>query len=130
MACRFSWLVSLALSLALLAPAASADGYSRNPALVGHWRHEGTNTSSVVVFVADGTWTASIAVHGSSDTPIQTGGKWLTDENYIYWLYTTASSNSKAKPGTRDRDKLLEINDHHLVLENYSHKHVEYIRVK
>lgn len=127
---RFYWLVSLALSLALFTLAAFADGYSRNPALVGCWKHESTDTSSVVVFTADGTWTASIAVHGSSDSPIQVGGKWLTDEKSIHWLYTTASSNSKAKPGTRDRDMLLEINEHRFVLENHSRQRVEYVRVK
>jgi hypothetical protein len=119
----FAVLIILAMHL----PLAVADGYSRNPRLVGHWTYKGPEASSILIISKDGTWSGTVTLPDQPEAQFE--GKWLTDEEHIYWLYTKSSS-PKVKPGGRDKDKLVEITEDFFVVDTRSNRRVKYIRVK
>jgi hypothetical protein len=120
------------LFTALLAPVlyvsfAAADGYSRNPGLVGHWAHKGPEIASVLIISENGTWSGTVSLAGQPDAQFE--GKWLTDKHYVYWLYTKSSSVT-VKVGARDKDKLVEITKDFFVLDTRDNRRVKYVRIK
>jgi hypothetical protein len=117
----------LTLLLALAMPLAVADDPARNPKLVGRWRYRGADATAMLTLSADGTWSATVAVSGEPETRF--GGKWLSDEHYIYWLYTK-SSTPQVQPGTQDRDELVEVARDHFKLQTRSKARRTYVRVK
>ncbi|MGC2519473.1 MAG: hypothetical protein WA373_10270 [Burkholderiales bacterium] len=112
---------------AMLIPIALADGYSRDPRLVGRWIYKGTDYTSDVTFAKDGMFFATYARSGEPNAQFE--GKWLTDKQYLYWQYTKSSS-PKVKPGARDKDTLVEITAKFLVLDTRDNRRVKYVRVK
>jgi hypothetical protein len=112
---------------AILVPIAPGDGYSRDPRLVGRWMYKGTDYTADVTFAKDGTWFATYTRSGEPDAQFE--GKWLTDKQHLYWLYTKSTS-PKVKPGARDKDALVEIAEDFLVLNTRTNRRVKYVRVK
>jgi hypothetical protein len=116
-----------AAAFSIHASVALAEGYSRDPRFVGHWRHKGDTAASVLTIGKDGTWSATVAVDNG---PVyEVAGKWLTDEHYIYWLYTESTS-PYAPPGTRDKDRLIDIADDYFVTARRDGKRTKYERIK
>ena len=116
-----------AAAFGIHASLALADGYSRDPRFVGQWHHKSDTAASVLTVGKDGTWSATVAVDNG---PIyEAAGKWLTDEHYIYWLYTKSTS-PYAPPGTRDKDRLIDIADDYFVTARRDGKRAKYERIK
>jgi hypothetical protein len=108
-------------------PFASGDGYSRDPRLVGRWIYKGADSTADVTFAKDGTWFATATRSGEPDAQFE--GKWLTDKQYLYWLYTKSTS-PKVKPGAQDIDTLVEVSNDFLVLYTRTNRRKVYVRVK
>jgi hypothetical protein len=115
------------LALGTCLQLALADGYSRNSRLVGRWIHDGPDSVATLALAADGTWSGTVTLRGQPEAQFE--GKWLTDKDYIYWLYTK-SSTPKVKPGARDKDKLMEIGDDYFVLHTRDNREPKYVRTK
>jgi hypothetical protein len=115
------------LVLAISLPLAIADGYSRNPKLVGHWKYKSPQAETNLVISADGTWSATIT---PVDQPsAQFEGKWITNKDHIYWVYTK-SSTPKVRVGAEDKDRLVEIGANHFELQTRDNRRATYFRVK
>jgi hypothetical protein len=114
--------------LAVVAPVWGAGKYSRNPKLVGKWSYKGAEGGSVVTISADGTWSAIVS-YPAGQPDDQFSGKWITDDDFIYWAYETSSS-PKVKVGARDRDRLIEIGTGHFEVETTTRRRHTYFRVK
>lgn len=113
--------------LAMFAPIASGDGYSRDLRLVGRWIYKGTDSTADVTFAKDGTWFATTTRTGEPNAQFE--GKWLTDKQHLYWLYTKSTS-PKVKPGVQDKDTLVEVGNDFLVLRTRTDRLKKYVRVK
>jgi len=119
--------VLLAAVLLLAIRVAGAEDSSHNPKLTGRWSYRGADATATLTLSADGTWSATVAPAGKPAVRFE--GKWLSDEHYIYWLYTK-SSTPNVKTGTQDRDELVEIARDHFKLRTRSNAMHTYVRVR
>jgi len=114
--------------LALVTPVWGAGKYSRNRKLVGKWSYKGAEGSSVLTMSVDGTWSAVVS-YGTGQPDDQFSGKWITDEDFVYWVYEKSSS-PKVKLGARDRDRLIETGADHFEVETSTRRRHTYFRIK
>lgn len=116
-----------AAALSSFASLALGDGYSHDPRFVGQWHRRGDAADAMLTMRKDGTWSATVSVENGPRYEV--AGKWLTDEHYIYWLYTTSTS-PYAPAGTRDKDRLVEMADDYFVTSRADGSRMKYERTK
>src|SRR5215213_9402530 len=90
------------LGLALSQVAALAEPTTSQ--LVGRWRHAEERQTYEYSFLEDGTFTGNATRDGAVAWVF--GGKWSLEGDAINYEFT-ASSTSRVKEGTTDRDKLV-----------------------
>jgi hypothetical protein len=114
----------LLLVWVLLPWSACADVVSTQ--LLGHWRYTDANRSGDYEFHDDGTYTANIAQDGK--IVWEGAGKWSLDGNSLT-CDLMRSSPERIPIGTKDTDKIVEINkDYYLIEARDGSKH-KYTRV-
>ena len=121
--------LSVILSLILFAPC-RADSAFDPTKLVGEWRYENEpqNQQARYVFGADGTFTAELLQGGESLRKFT--GRWTIEEGMmIVYTYET-DSVAKVGPGSRERDRLIRLDESSYTIEGGDGGQRSYWRVK
>jgi len=120
--------LAVLLLIALVPSIALGQTYFRDPKLVGQWSYKGSEGGSNLKMSSDGTWSATVFyTTGQSDDKFE--GKWMRDDKFVYWMYTSSSS-PKVKVGGRDKDRVIEVGQDHFEIETSTNRRHTYFRVK
>jgi hypothetical protein len=94
--------------------------------LVGRWRSTDDQHVAEYTFLANGTFTGYVASEESVLS--QFTGKWVLRDGLIRYEYT-ADRKGQIPPGTRDRDRVVQIKRDHFVIQSADGHIRRYVRV-
>ncbi len=116
----------LALMLFLLVSCAAVD---RDPAmtLAGEWLYKDPAQSCRYLFKNDGTFSGEVTQRGESLSRFR--GKWAVQGDALLYEYT-GDALGRIPPGTRDRDKLLEVRKDEFIIEASDGSRRSYRRIQ
>lgn len=117
-----------ALALIALVTAVSCASTTNSPAakLVGHWRATNQSQTADYIFAADGTFTGS--VKSGATTIAKFTGHWALQTGSIAYEYTSDVFGS-IPAGTKDRDRLLDLQNSYYIIEAKDGSRRRYLRV-
>ena len=116
---------ALALTALLLASCATV-GPPRGSKLLGKWRMTNPQATVDYTFMKNGTFSGRVTAAGRLVANFT--GNWSVEGDEILYEYTSDTAGGIA-PGTRDRDKLIQIAPDHFVIEARDGSRRKYIRV-
>ena len=93
--------------------------------LLGRWRSTDDQHVAEYTFLANGTFTGFVA---SDDTVLsQFTGKWVLRNGSIQYEYKS-DRKGQIRPGTKDRDKLVQLKQDHFVIQSADGHVRKYVR--